>query len=357
VAGLAAAGVAAAAIADDKSVEAEIPLEDAAPVEAEAAPAAEEAGGIGIPGLAAAGLAAAGVAAVVAGDKEETPVEAEAAAEAAVTGEALAFEPPAEAPADEQGGIGVAGLAAAGLAAAGVAAAVAGSEEESTPAAEEASPLPEEWLPESELAAGEGGAGLAAAGLAGAGLVAAAKSSEEGAPEPEEEAAPLEALPPADWQPEEPVAEAQTAEQSIADDIAAMYYRDVVYIEGVGPVYGQKLKEAGIRTPADLLMAGATRKGREDLAEKTGISSRLVLEWVNHVDLFRVKGIGQEYADLLEAAGVDTVPELAQRVPQNLYDRMVQVNEEKKLVRKTPVLSQVESWVAQAKTLHRIVMY
>ena len=136
-----------------------------------------------------------------------------------------------------------------------------------------------------------------------------------------------------------------------------MYYRDVVYIEGVGPVYGQKLKEAGIRTPADLLTAGASRKGREELAEKTGISSKLILEWVNHVDLFRVKGVGQEYADLLEAAGVDTVPELAQRVPANLHQKLLEVNEEKKLVRKPPVLSQVESWVEQAKTLHRVVTY
>lgn len=132
---------------------------------------------------------------------------------------------------------------------------------------------------------------------------------------------------------------------------------DLEYVEGIGPVYGKQLKEIGIGTPRALLEQGATRNGREKIAEKTGISHRLILEWVNHVDLFRIKGVGSEYADLLEAAGVDTVPELAQRNPANLYEKMVAVNEEKKLVRRVPVQSQVEDWVAQAKHLPRVVTY
>jgi predicted flap endonuclease-1-like 5' DNA nuclease len=87
------------------------------------------------------------------------------------------------------------------------------------------------------------------------------------------------------------------------------------------------------------------------------ISDKLILEWVNLADLFRIKGIGEEYSDLLEEAGVDTVPELAQRNPANLLQKLVEVNEEKKLVRRLPVLSQVEDWVKQAKDLPRIVEY
>ncbi len=102
---------------------------------------------------------------------------------------------------------------------------------------------------------------------------------------------------------------------------------------------------------------GATSKGRDEIAELAAISGKLVLEWVNHCDLFRIKGVGSEYADLLEAAGVDTVVELATRNPANLYLRMVDVNAEKNLVRRVPVQSQVEEWVAQAKLLPRVITY
>jgi predicted flap endonuclease-1-like 5' DNA nuclease len=129
------------------------------------------------------------------------------------------------------------------------------------------------------------------------------------------------------------------------------------YVEGIGPVYAAKLAEAGVMNPLDLLNAGATPKGRQDLAEKTGISHALILKWVNHADLYRIKGVGSEYADLLEAAGVDTVVELATRNPQNLFEKMTMVNEEKMLVRKTPVLTQVEGWVEQANMLPRILTY
>jgi predicted flap endonuclease-1-like 5' DNA nuclease len=129
------------------------------------------------------------------------------------------------------------------------------------------------------------------------------------------------------------------------------------YIEGIGPVYAGKLKAIGINNPLDLLERGAFPKGREEIADAAGISPVLVLKWVNHVDLFRIKGVGSEYADLLEIAGVDTVVELAHRVPENLYAKMVSVNEEKKLVRQVPTLSQVQAWVEQAKTLPRKINY
>ena len=92
-------------------------------------------------------------------------------------------------------------------------------------------------------------------------------------------------------------------------------------IEGVGEFYAQKLQEAGVGTTQALLEKGASPKGRQEIAKKTGIRETLILRWVNRVDLFRIKGVGEEYSDLLEAAGVDTVPELAQRNPENLYQR------------------------------------
>jgi len=128
-------------------------------------------------------------------------------------------------------------------------------------------------------------------------------------------------------------------------------------IEGVGPVYQQKLSAAGVPTTEALLEKGATPKGRKEISEKSGISDGLILQWVNHVDLFRIKGVGSEYADLLEAAGVDTVPELAKRNAQNLVEKMTTINVEKKLVRRLPVLSQVENWIEQAKVLPRVITY
>ncbi|HOC06420.1 MAG: DUF4332 domain-containing protein [Bacillota bacterium] len=128
-------------------------------------------------------------------------------------------------------------------------------------------------------------------------------------------------------------------------------------IEGIGPVYAEKLKEAGINSIEELLETGKTRKGRSDLAEKTGISGKLILTWVNHADLFRIKGLAGEYSELLEASGVNTVPQLATRVPENLLNKMKEVNEAKSLVRKLPSLSQVEGWIKEAGTLPRIVEY
>jgi predicted flap endonuclease-1-like 5' DNA nuclease len=128
-------------------------------------------------------------------------------------------------------------------------------------------------------------------------------------------------------------------------------------VEGIGEVYAPKLQEAGIRTTQALLEKGASPKGRNEIAEQTGISETLILRWVNRVDLFRIKGVGEEYSDLLEASGVDTVPELAQRNPENLYQKLVAVNQEKKLVRQLPTQAQVSDWIEQAKRLPRVITY
>ena len=128
-------------------------------------------------------------------------------------------------------------------------------------------------------------------------------------------------------------------------------------IEGVGDKYAGKLRAAGITTTQKLLEMGSSSKGRKEIADKTGIGDALILEWVNHVDLFRITGVGEEYADLLEEAGVDTIPELAQRKPENLYKKMVEVNNRKKLVRRMPIQSQVADWIKQAKGLPRVITY
>ena len=131
----------------------------------------------------------------------------------------------------------------------------------------------------------------------------------------------------------------------------------IVDIEGVGAAYAAKLKAAGVATTEALLEAGATPKGREELAAKSGIDKGKVLEWVNHADLFRIKGVGSEYSDLLEAAGVDSPAELAHRVAANLFQKLNEINAAKKLVRKMPTEAQVAKWVEEAKTLPKIVTH
>ncbi len=128
-------------------------------------------------------------------------------------------------------------------------------------------------------------------------------------------------------------------------------------IEGIGEAYTAKLQDAGVTSIENLLEVCGERKGRSELAAKTGISDKLILKWANRADLSRIKGISTQYADLLEFAGVDTVPALAQRVADNLHARLVEVNEEKKLVRKVPALSQVQGWIGQAKQLPRTMNY
>ncbi len=131
----------------------------------------------------------------------------------------------------------------------------------------------------------------------------------------------------------------------------------LTHIEGIGEAYEQKLRAAGVTSTQALLETGCTPQGRAALAKKTGVSASQILEWVNHVDLYRIKGIGSEYAGLLEMAGVDTVKELAQRNPDNLYAKLVEVNQEKQLVRRLPTAAQAQDWVTQAKALPRVIHY
>jgi predicted flap endonuclease-1-like 5' DNA nuclease len=131
----------------------------------------------------------------------------------------------------------------------------------------------------------------------------------------------------------------------------------IIEIEGIGPTNAEKLNSINISTTSDLLESGATPRGRKELADKTGISSKLILEWVNLADLFRIKGIGEEYSDLLEEAGVDTVVELSRRNAVNLHAKILEVNEAKKLVRRPPSLTSIENWIQEAKDLPRVVEY
>ena len=133
--------------------------------------------------------------------------------------------------------------------------------------------------------------------------------------------------------------------------------KKIQQIEGIGEVYQTKLNELGIISVEQFLDTCKTKKGRKELAEKAGISEDLILTWTNHADLFRIKGVAGQYSELLEAAGVDTVKELAQRNPENLTTAMEKVNEEKHLVRSVPYLKMVKKWVAQAKELPRVVEY
>lgn len=129
-------------------------------------------------------------------------------------------------------------------------------------------------------------------------------------------------------------------------------------IEGIGATYAAKLNKAGVRGVNGLLQAGGTAKGRQELAKATGFNAKTILEWVNRADLFRIKGIGSQYSDLLEAAGVDTVVELGKRKPESLLASFEKANSGKKrLVRQLPSLSQVKNWIKQAKSLKRAVQY
>jgi len=220
-----------------------------------------------------------------------------------------------------------------------------------------------EMLPSEEIEIGDAGLELGdtdmALGGAGTAFAATALAASELFGE-EEPAAPTE--------PEatEIAAEAPAGEQIIDETEQVVNAHDPVeikmrkrldYVEGIGPIYAGKLAEIGIETTGKLLVDGVSRKGRKDIAEKSDISERLILKWVNHVDLYRIKGVGSEYADLLESAGVDTIPELAQRRPDHLYQAMAAVNEEKSLVRQLPTEEHVADWIEQAKELPRIIQY
>ncbi len=132
---------------------------------------------------------------------------------------------------------------------------------------------------------------------------------------------------------------------------------NVETIEGVGTVYAEKLNAAGVKTTENLLAKCATSKGRKELAEETGISDKLILKWTNHSDLMRINGVAGQFAELLEAAGVDTVKELKHRVPANLKAKLDEVNAEKNLVNRVPNLPEVEKMIAQAKELEAVITY
>ncbi|MGI9326048.1 MAG: DUF4332 domain-containing protein [Pseudomonadales bacterium] len=128
-------------------------------------------------------------------------------------------------------------------------------------------------------------------------------------------------------------------------------------IEGIGPAYEEKLKGAGVNSCEELLEKGATAAGRAAIVEASGMDKGRILRFVNHADLCRIKGVAGEYSELLEAAGVDTVPELAQRNADNLAAKMQEVNDDKKLVRSVPSAKQVAAWVEQAKSLPRVITH
>ncbi len=231
----------------------------------------------------------------------------------------------------------------------------------------------------------ETAAGLGAAGLAGVAM-AAALISDQDEPAEEEAVTDQAAIEEPVWLPFEGEAEevedkvdvvalevdpeeavetqlpdetpVETAPEVRSDGLdSTTLKKEIEYVEGIGPAYGARLREIGILTGAILLQQGSTPKGRAQIVEKSGIRHDLVLTWVNHADLYRIKGIGSEYAELLEAAGVDTVLELASRNPNNLFDKMAALNVEKKLVRQIPSLSSVKNWIDQAKSLPRMVSY
>ncbi|MEM6454457.1 MAG: DUF4332 domain-containing protein [Acidobacteriota bacterium] len=135
-----------------------------------------------------------------------------------------------------------------------------------------------------------------------------------------------------------------------------MSYR-IQEIEGIGPAYGEKLAAHGIKTTAALLKHCCDRGGRKRTAEGCDIPEALILKWTNLADLMRIKGIGKQFSELLEAAGVDTVKELRNRNAENLTKKMQEVNAEKRLTRATPALSLVEGWIAQAKSLDPVMTY
>ena len=131
----------------------------------------------------------------------------------------------------------------------------------------------------------------------------------------------------------------------------------IVDIEGVGEVYAEKLIAAGINKVSDLLEKCADRKGRKELAGQTGISEKLILRWTNHADLFRISGVGPQFAELLEAAGVDTVKEFSHRVAENLQPKLLELNEQRHICGRTPAVSEVQKMIDQAKELEPKMTY
>jgi len=133
--------------------------------------------------------------------------------------------------------------------------------------------------------------------------------------------------------------------------------KNIQDVEGIGPTYAEQLKTAGIGSAEQLLEAACSKKGRQALAEQTGISEKLILTWANMCDLFRISGVGGQFAELLEGAGVDTVKELRNRNAENLSAKMAEVNAQKKLCKVSPSVSMVENWIEQAKSLDPMITH
>ena len=131
----------------------------------------------------------------------------------------------------------------------------------------------------------------------------------------------------------------------------------IIDIQGVGPVYAEKLIAAGVETVDQLLAKGKTPKGRQEIEAATGITGKLILTWVNHADLCRIKGIGPQFSELLEAAGVDTVVELSHRNAANLEKTMIEVNEKEHRTKRVPTAAELQKMIDQAKELPRVVQY
>jgi predicted flap endonuclease-1-like 5' DNA nuclease len=153
------------------------------------------------------------------------------------------------------------------------------------------------------------------------------------------------------------VEEVEIDQEEVAESIARLVGKPTIEIEGIGPTYSEKLTNEGIDTVDQYLMAAATRKGRKDLAENTGISPKLILDWAHRADLMRIPGIGEEFSDLLAQAGVDTVNELKFRNPENLHKSLVELNEQKNLVRRLPSETEVASWIDAAIKIPVMLRY
>lgn len=133
--------------------------------------------------------------------------------------------------------------------------------------------------------------------------------------------------------------------------------RSILYVEGIGETYAKTLKKIGIHTTENLLQMGSNKAGRSEISNQTSISEKNILKWVNMCDLFRIKGVAGQFAELLESSGVDTVNELRLRNAENLTEKMQQVNSSRRLCKVSPSLKSVTSWIEQAKSLPPVVKY
>ena len=182
--------------------------------------------------------------------------------------------------------------------------------------------------------------------------VAAPPAMSEEIPAAEEELLEAEEMP------LEPEIEAVELDQELVrESMTKLAGKEMTEIEGIGPAYSEKLAAIDIKTIDQYLLAAADRKGRKEIAEGTGISPKLVLEWANRADLMRVSGIGEEFSDLLAQTGVDTINELKYRNPEHLYNSLIEVNEQKKLVRRVPSQGDVTAWIEAAQQMPIVLTY